>query len=57
MKKAYVTPTVEKVEFRYDRVVVASGGGGTAPHTWYDSTNKVCAYAPGNTGTGLCGRD
>ena len=25
MKKAYVTPTVEKVEFQYDKVVVASG--------------------------------
>ncbi len=24
MKKAYVTPTVEKVEFQYDRAVVAS---------------------------------
>lgn len=26
MKKAYVTPTVEKVEFQYDKAVVASGG-------------------------------
>lgn len=26
MKKAYVTPAVEKVEFQYDKVVVASGG-------------------------------
>ena len=25
MKKAYVTPTVEKVEFQYDKVVAASG--------------------------------
>ena len=25
MKKAYVTPTVEKVEFQYNKVVVASG--------------------------------
>ena len=25
MKKAYVTPTVEKVEFQYDKAVVASG--------------------------------
>ena len=25
MKKAYVTPAVEKVEFQYDRVVAASG--------------------------------
>ena len=26
MKKAYVTPVAEKVEFQYDKVVVASGG-------------------------------
>ena len=25
MKKAYVTPTVEKVEFQYEQSVVASG--------------------------------
>ena len=25
MKKAYTTPTVEKVEFQYDQIVVASG--------------------------------
>lgn len=25
MKKAYVAPTVEKVEFQYDKVVAASG--------------------------------
>ena len=25
MKKAYVTPSVEKVEFQYDKVVAASG--------------------------------
>lgn len=26
MKKVYVTPVAEKVEFQYDKVVVASGG-------------------------------
>ena len=27
MKKAYVTPTIEKVEFKYEQSVVASGLG------------------------------
>ena len=30
MKKAYVTPTVEKVEFQYNKVVAASGNCDTA---------------------------
>lgn len=33
MKKAYETPSVEKVEFKYrDQVVVASGGGACTQH-------------------------
>lgn len=33
MKKAYVTPTVEKVEFQYDKVVAASGQSCTSQWT------------------------
>lgn len=53
MKKAYVTPIVEKVEFQYDKVVVASGGPGTALHTFYDGSGK-CKNYQGYTGDGYC---
>ena len=42
MKKAYVTPTVEKVEFQYDKAVVASGGCTTQAINYDDNKDKVC---------------
>lgn len=40
MKKAYVTPTAEKLEFQYEKVVVASNSNcGT---TWTNLDNPNC---------------
>ena len=46
MKKAYATPTVEKVEFQYDKVVVASGGGSAWKN--YVPSGKGCTSREGN---------
>ena len=40
MKKAYVTPTVEKVEFQYDKVVAASGQSCTSQ--WTNIGDSTC---------------
>lgn len=38
MKKAYETPSVEKVAFQYrDQVVVASGPSGSCTYHWDDN--------------------
>lgn len=42
MKKAYETPSVEKVEFKYrDQVVVASGFGGTCTFHYENSEGNA----------------
>ena len=40
MKKAYVTPTVEKVDFQYDKVVAASGS--TCTSQWINIGDTTC---------------
>lgn len=45
MKKAYVSPTVEKVEFQYDKVVAASG---SCESVWKNEKEGACANG-GNT--------
>lgn len=43
MKKAYVTPTAEKLEFQYEKVVVASNSNcGT---TWTNIWDSPCTEA------------
>ena len=51
MKKAYVTPTVEKVEFQYDRVVAASGTGCTNLWNKEGTTNGCKEGVPEIIGT------
>ena len=40
MKKAYVTPTAEKLEFQYEKVVVASNRN--CSNTWTNLDNPNC---------------
>ncbi|MBR0160173.1 MAG: hypothetical protein IJQ02_02610 [Oscillospiraceae bacterium] len=52
MKKTYETPKVEKLEFAYSDMVVASGGQGNSPNNDPNGQYYKCAscanyYAPG----------
>ena len=50
MKKTYETPKVEKLEFAYSDMVVASGGGNTYnndPNGQYYKCTCSTYYAPG----------